>query len=426
MRLPNTPLRPADYIPRLMDERIERLLDSYTVVEIEGMHGCGKSWTSLAHAQSATKADDTAIVLPILQTDPRIALSGLRPHVIDEWAVLPRLREYAYREAEAKGTFILVSSFRAEPEGYYLRDHSRMGARVRMRTLSLSEQRLSDQSVSLRQLLEGRFAPITSHAGLEKMAEAACSGGWPRALGLDGAAARNVARIQADAILANSAPSLGRKEAVARRMLGAMADSTGLDATYQRISSLMARDGSKPPSRNTVLAYERALQDLFLVEPISGWAAPVRSASRVKTKPRFYLADPSLGTAVLGLEPSDLLANAQVFLSAFKTLVHHELLVYSDMLNGARLCYYADADGLEVDFVLLLGDGRWAAINAEIGEAQVAKSIKRLERLRRKVAGGGSEMGEPAFTAVIVSATSTPRQDEMSGTYVFPLISLKA
>ena len=81
------------------------------------------------------------------------------------------------------------------------------------------------------------------------------------------------------------------------------------------------------------------------------------------------------------------------------------------------MCYYADADGLAVDYVLLSDDGRWAAFNVEIGEAQIAASIKRLERLKKKVANGGELQG-PEFTAVILASTPHSHRDAATGTYI--------
>lgn len=128
------------------------------------------------------------------------------------------------------------------------------------------------------------------------------------------------------------------------------------------------------------------------------------------------------------LTERDLLGNATFFSRGLKSLVLRDLLVYAGILRpGAepKICYYEDSDGLKVDFVLLFEDGRWAMANAEIGEAQVKGSVKRLERLRKKVRVAG-RLGEPAFSAVITATTSHPHQDTQTGTYVFPITSLTA
>lgn len=420
-------LKPTGYVPRLLDEKIARLLKTSTIVEVDGPFGCGKSWSALAHGQSITHVDDDVILLPILQSDPRIALVGPSPHVIDEWLALPSLRDEAYRSASRHGSFILASSLAPDRDSSYVRNRVPTVVRLRLRTLSLAERGLSDASVSLSGLLDRRFSPSGRPAAIAQTAAHVCSGGWPRAYGVDTEAAIAVATVQLESILSRFLPSLGRKETVVLRMLRALALAAGRDSTYQAVSTLMAQDGSKLPSRNTVLAYERALQRLFLVEALPGWAAPVRSVSRVKTKPRLFVADPSIGALATCTAPDDLLADAQLFSALFKALALHDLLVYADALDGgAQLRYYADADGLQVDFVLLLPDGRWAALNAEIGDAQAPASIRRLERLRKKVAAGGSGLGEPAFMAVLLASSVGARQDAASGCYLLPLANLGA
>ena len=113
-------------------------------------------------------------------------------------------------------------------------------------------------------------------------------------------------------------------------------------------------------------------------------------------------------------------------MAGLRALVGHDLQAYVGAISpghAPRLCYYADADGLAVDYVLLSDDGRWAAFNVEVDEAQVAASIKRLERLKKKVANGGELQG-PEFTAVILASTPRSHRDAATGTYIVPATSL--
>ena len=42
------------YMPRLIDEKVARYLRVFGAVSLEGPKWCGKTWTSLNHARSAT------------------------------------------------------------------------------------------------------------------------------------------------------------------------------------------------------------------------------------------------------------------------------------------------------------------------------------------------------------------------------------
>mgnify|MGYP002227982844 CR=1 FL=1 len=89
------------------------------------------------------------------------------------------------------------------------------------------------------------------------------------------------------------------------------------------------------------------------------------------------------------MNPKRLLADGQTFGLLFESLCIHDLSVYTSCLPGSHpgsLHYYGDSDGLEVDAIIELNDGRWAAIEIKLGESKVSDGIRNIERLRRKVA----------------------------------------
>lgn len=426
MRPGSTPLKIEDYSERLLDLKMPNLLNSYKILEFTGVRGCGKTSLCLASAQSITHCDEKNIVLPLIQTDPRLALTGVRPHVIDEWADLPGLQEFAYRETSDFGEFLFTSSRRTEESTRHVMTRQSRGARIKMHTLTLAEIGASDRSVSLSGLFRGEFDPRRSTASLGSIASLMYAGGWPQTIGMDSASAHAVASMHIESLLAGEVEAAGRKEATARRVLRAVCSNVGNDFTYDALAGLMAEDGEKVPSRNTVTGYLRTFEELFLVDRIDGWDAPVRAKSHVKIKPRYIPCDASLGPVVCRWRQGDITSDARLFMAGLRALVGHDLQTYAGAISpchAPRLCYYADADGLAVDYVLLSDDGRWAAFNAEIGEAQIAASIKRLERLKKKVANGGELQG-PEFTAVILASTPHSHRDAATGTYIVPVTSL--
>lgn len=46
------------YLPRVVDEQVERYLSLFGAVEISGTKWCGKTWTALMHGKSASFVDD--------------------------------------------------------------------------------------------------------------------------------------------------------------------------------------------------------------------------------------------------------------------------------------------------------------------------------------------------------------------------------
>ena len=83
------------------------------------------------------------------------------------------------------------------------------------------------------------------------------------------------------------------------------------------------------------------------------------------------------------------MSDGQLFGLLFESLAMHDLRVYASALPGApadSLHYYRDSDGLEVDAIIELTDGRWAGIEVKLGEDKLGEAITSLDRLCRKVA----------------------------------------
>jgi len=86
--------------------------------------------------------------------------------------------------------------------------------------------------------------------------------------------------------------------------------------------------------------------------------------------------------------------------------------------------YYSDSDNLEVDAIIELRDGRWAAIEIKLSDNKVSEGIRNLLRLKSKVASNPlARCPEPAFLAVLVGNTEFCRRTQ-EGVYVIPCTSL--
>ena len=192
------PLKQSGYVNRKFDDDLDVLLKSFTIVEIEGVLGCGKTWTALAHAQSATTLGDTKMVLPIIQAHPHIALTGVAPHLIDDWTNLPELQELMYRESGRPGSYISVSSHIPQTEDIYVRRHAARGVKVRMRTCTIDELGFSRRNVAWEDIVAGRFSPGSTTLELERTARLICSGGWPAGIGQEDEIARQTAECSVE------------------------------------------------------------------------------------------------------------------------------------------------------------------------------------------------------------------------------------
>ncbi len=425
--------KPEGYVPRVMDARIQQALRLFGGVEIAGTKWCGKSWSALAFGESVTHVDD-ARVRSLAEADPMLALLGNRPHVIDEWQEVPIIWDAARRSIDASGTergmYLLTGSSTPEKDKV---SHSGAGriARLSMSTMTLWEMGESTGAVSLADLFEGRFsAAPASEGGLQRLADSICRGGWPALRGASSQDAISTVDQYLDALFEVSVPKKGGTESTARRIAASLARNVATAARIETIAKDVPDASDGLPAASTVSSYLELFRSLYVIEELAGWDAPIRSKSRLRTKPKRYFADPSLPAALMGLDPGRLLSDGQTFGLLFESLCIHDLGVYVNALSSSysgSLRYYGDADGLEVDAIIELRDGRWAGIEIKLGEEKVPDGIANLNRLRKKVAANPAARNpRPEFMAVVTATSPFCRYDAENDVYVFPITALRA
>lgn len=413
--------KPKGYMPRVADAQIERYLKAFGAVEIAGTKWCGKTWSALMQGASVSYVDEN---LDLARADPSMMLIGNRPHVIDEWQRVPAIWDCVRHEVDrargTRGAFILTgSSTPATRQGEQGPAHSGAGriGRVRMSPMSLFESGESTGQVSLEGLFAGEFTPCVAEQDTVGLVEAACRGGWPEAVDMEVDAAQLIAREYVTAALGVSIPALGLDPDIARRLASSLARNLGQAATYKTIINDMFGAEENPLSvidEGRVRAYLDALKGMYIVEEVPGWAPPARDRKRFATKPKRYLADPSLACALLGMSPAALLADWQTFGLVFENMAVRDLSVYAralDLLDDVPVRYYRDDSGVEADAIVQLADGRWAAFEFKVSEDKVEKGVASLERMRRKVCENPrSQTRPPEFMAVITGVGEYARE----------------
>lgn len=419
------------YMPRVADAQIERYLKAFGAVEIAGTKWCGKTWSALMQGASVSYVDEN---LDLARADPSMMLIGDRPHVIDEWQRVPAIWDCVRHEVDrargTRGAFILTgSSTPATRQGEQGPAHSgagRIGC-VRMSPMSLFESGESTGQVSLEGLFAGEFTPCVAERDTLGLVEAACRGGWPEAVDMEVDAAQLIAREYVTAALGVSIPALGLDPDIARRLASSLARNLGQAATYKTIINDMFGAEENPLSvidEGRVRAYLDAFKGMYIVEEVPGWAPPARDRKRFATKPKRYLADPSLACALLGMSPAALLADWQTFGLVFENMAVRDLSVYAralDLLDDVPVRYYRDDSGVEADAIVQLADGRWAAFEFKVSEDKVEKGVASLERMRRKVCENPrSQTRPPEFMAVITGVGEYARE-VAEGIVVVPL-----
>ena len=426
-------LRNKDYRDRLLDRRVEQLLGAFGAVEIVGSMWCGKTWTAEAHGETKISLAYRN-VRELVEADLDLAFQGKHPHIIDEWQEIPSLWDEARIRIDdaggERGLFILTGSSTPAKGAVF---HSGTGriARVHLRPMGLLETGNSTGEVSLSGLFEGDFSPFQSTGSLRDIARLICRGGWPGLLSLQADSAALVPAQYLDTLLSSTSEQSGINEHQLGRLMHALARNLGQAVTFQTLASDMV-EGNLKDKRAIInmRQIEKLLNHLksrFLIEDISGWDAPLRSRSRVRLKPKRSFVDPSLPAALLGITEERLLEDSQLFGKLFEELCFRDLRILVSAMEAASrnpLKYYADSDNLEVDAIIELRDGRWAAIEVKLGENKINQATESLLRLRAKVAANPlAQNREPSFMAVLVGKADFCRKTP-EGIYVIPITSL--
>jgi predicted AAA+ superfamily ATPase len=406
-------LTPKGYRPRLIESRLDFLMDAFGCVEVTGPKWCGKTWTALSRSTSVAKLDEPA-VREATEVDPKLALMGDTPHLVDEWQEVPEVwdaaRRYVDDSGNKRGQLLLTGSTSLKQDMRERVHHSGAGriARLRMRPMALVETGDSAGSVSMAALLDGQeLAPARCETQISDVARWCCRGGWPANLGLSDEAAAETARQYVQSVLDVNVVDERRSPDTARRLLRALALNESQAATYKTLAKDMGY-ADHAPDADTIASYLELFTRLMLIEDLRGWEPALRSKSRVRVKPKHYFCDPSLAAALIGATPSRLLRDTQTLGMLFENLVIRDLRVFLSTYAGLgnELWYYRDDRGLEADAIVECGD-RWAGIEVKLSDTKADEGAESLLKLRDRVTSNlAAKNAAPAFLAVVVGRGS--------------------
>ena len=88
---------------------------------------------------------------------------------------------------------------------------------------------------------------------------------------------------------------------------------------------------------------------------------------------------------------------------------------------GGHVYFYRDRNNLEVDCILKLDDGRWAAVEVKVGSNKIEEAAQSLLALRDNV--DTRHMNEPSFMMIVYGGTYAYQRAD--GIYVVPIGCLK-
>ena len=426
-----------NYVSRLAENMLETKLNSSGCVVVSGPKFCGKSTMCERFAKSVTPLKTTnAIELAL--ADPRSALFGETPHLIDEWQKAPEIWNEIKNDLDEDyefGKYILTGS--TTPVDANRIQHSGAGriTRMTLKPFTLFESGESSGIVSLAKLFQGgsedfpvRYAS-DNKTSLQDIAFLICRGGWPIAVKAKKLYALNVTKNYFEGlfVIENESDEFAaflknKNVELLQIILRSFARNISTQAKKTAmIKDILASGVRASLDDDTFSSYEKILKDLFIIYDLPARNLNLRSTVTVRTAPTHHFIDTSIATAALKINPMDLLNDMKSFGFFFEDFAVRDLSVYAESIGG-DLKHYRDSSGQEVDAVVEMENGEYCAVEIKIAsERNIKEGIDSLNGFEEKMRNNG--LKAPLFKMILTSHGACYKTED--GIYVVPITCLK-
>lgn len=417
------------YRPRYADIELRRGLEAFGAVLIEGPKWCGKTTTAEQAAKSVLYLQDEDKrneYQEMLKVRPSRLLEGKKPRLIDEWQMAPKLWDsirFSVDKESKEGLYILTGSTVVDDS---VITHSGAGRikRMRMSTMSLFESGDSTGEVSLTDLFEKKGVSGKSNLSIDDIAGLIVRGGWPKTIGKDPDIVYEQIEGYCQTILRSDVKTVDgieRDENRVRMVMRSLSRNLSMSVPNTKIKADLEEKDNVSIHINTIRDYLNVLDKLFVTDNLPAWNPKLRSKTSVRTSDTRHFCDPAIAAYFLDASPENLMDDLRTFGLLFESLVVRDLRAYAGAIGGT-VRHYRDGDGLELDAIVHLRDGRWGAIEVKLGAGMVEEAVANLNRLTDKVEPNA--VGKPSFMAVVTGTEYAYRRDD--GVYVIPIGCLKA
>ena len=419
------------YRPRLIDAKIEEYLSVFGAVCIEGPKWCGKTWTSSYHSKSEIYLGDPSGNFQnrkLAELSPTVVLEGEEPRLIDEWQEVPALWDavrYKVDQTNTKGRFILTGSATPNHKGIL---HSGAGriAKLRMRPMSLFESGNSSGEISLKALCQGELKPtLTGEVELKELIGYIVKGGWPANLELPVEKAALLPNEYLDAVINDDVyriDGIKRDTAKMKLLLRSLARNESTTVTIKALKNNVKSIDDEDIDKDTIAVYLDIFSRLFIIDNQLPFATKIRSSVRVKQAEKRHFADPSLACALLKATPDKLLGDLETLGFLFEALCERDLKIYAEAF-GANLFHYQDYQNREIDAVIEMPDGAWAAFEIKLGANQIDEAAENLKKLKKDIESEAG--GKPPTVLCVICGLSNAAYQREDGVFVVPITALR-
>ena len=406
-------------------------MKSSGAVLVAGPKFCGKTTTCMRFQKSFLKLS-TKQAITMARMNPKGALQGEKPRLIDEWQKAPDIWNQVRDDLDMDykfGKYILTGS--STPADKTEVHHSGAGriTPVKMRPMSLWESNESKGEVSLSELFgQNDDFPwvMNENWKLEDVAHVLCRGGWPISVIAQKDIAVEITRNYFNGLFVfedcENERFRNKDPEVLKMIVRSYARHISTEAAKTTIIKDVRQQNERTMDPKTFDDYLEALKDLYILEDMQAWNPSIRSKTSIRSTPTRHFVDTSIACRALNVGPEDLMHDLETFGLMFEDMAVRDLQIYADTIGG-EVRHYRDNAGLECDAVVHLEDGRWGAIEIKLGgDDLVEAGAVSLKALRDKIVEKSDERA-PSFLMVLTAVGGAYERED--GVLVAPVNMLK-
>lgn len=386
------------YRPRLVDDLLAGLVAEFPATLITGPRAAGKTTTAVRHAATEIRLDRPGVAVTVA-ADPDAAIRSLaEPILIDEWQVVPTVLGAVKRAVDADprpGRFIVTGSVHASL------DHQTWpgtGRLIHVDMYGMTRREIVGGDLERPPFLSRVAADVGSlrlpeHVpDLRDYVSLALRGGFPQAVfatsadfGMRWSASylrelftRDVAELEP-----RRDPQRLRRyfESLAASSAGVVVDRTLYDAAEV--------------DRRTATAYERLLQDLYVLDLLPAWHS--NRLKRLARLPKRHVVDTALVAAALDLDVDAVMRDGDLLGRMLDSFVVSQLRPELTLAGRPPVLHHLrDQNGArEIDLIAELSAGRLVAMEIKATSAPRPADARHLAWFR-------DEMGEHFVCGVVL------------------------
>ena len=416
------------YIPRLVDEKIEKYLKVFGVISVEGPKWCGKTWSSIKHANSIVYLDDDE-TFEKASVNIEMIMNEEKPELIDEWTKIPKIWDVVRRKCDfigSPGNYILTCSTELSKDKKNEIFHSGAGriGKINMYPMSLYESGDSTGEASINDMYNKNQKDVSVKVpSLEKIASLIVRGGWPSNINVPEELAGLLPSSYIEAILSKDInDGKTRDKNKMKMLLKSLARNESSVVSNQTLLKDIEKFSDEEgilKGRETISDYLDILYRLYIIDYQESYSSNYRSPERVGKTSKRHFVDPSLACAVLEIDKEKLIEDFKTFGFMFESLVERDLKIYANCLDGHLYHFRDNVTGLEVDSILEFKGGEYAAFEIKLGNNKVEEAKENLIKFSKLM------KKKPKFMCIITANSSYVGYDKENNIYVLPITSLK-